>query len=40
MSILISATAIQLVLANSLAGLRTAEKKRNGNERKTMDEKG
>jgi len=39
-SILILATEIQLELANSSVGLRKIEKKRNGEERKTMDEEG
>jgi hypothetical protein len=37
---LILATEIQLELANSSVGLRKIEKKRNGEERKTMDEEG
>jgi len=39
MSIMVSATAIQLELAIYLAGLKKIEK-RNGEERKTMDEEG
>lgn len=38
MSLLISTTAIELELTISLAVLRKIEKKRNGEERKTMEE--